>query len=122
MFLTPFKDFDDPKKGDVYSFAIIVYEMFRRPCVDEGPYVDTNLSQKQILENIRYPNKNHFTNNRPHLEALKQHAEIEPSENTLSKIFLHNNIIFYCGTGNSRLSEFFNQQQIFLYIRCTHYS
>ena len=74
------------QKGDVYSFAIICYEMFRRPRSEEGPYVDINLSQKQIIENIQYPSKNDFTNSRPDLDALKQHSEFEPSVRTLGKV------------------------------------
>ena len=70
------------QKGDVYSFAIICYEMFRRPRSEEGPYVDINLSQKQIIENIQYPSRNHFTNNRPNLDAMVKHSEIEPSVKT----------------------------------------
>ena len=66
------------QKGDVYSFAIVCYEMFRRPRVEEGPFVDSNLSPEQILENIRDPSKSYFTDTRPNLEILKDHAEIEP--------------------------------------------
>ena len=73
------------QKGDVYSFAIICYEMFRRPRSEEGPYVDINLPQKQIIENIQYPSRNHFTNNRPDLDAMVKHSEIEPSVKTIGK-------------------------------------
>ena len=61
--------------------------MFRRPRSEEGPYVDINLSQKQIIENIQYPSRNHFTNNRPDLDAMVKHSEIEPSVKTIGEIF-----------------------------------
>ena len=72
-------------KGDVYSFAIVCYEMFRRPGVEEGPFVDSNLSSEQILENIRDPSKSCFTDTRPNLKELKNHAEIEPPSALICK-------------------------------------
>ena len=75
------------KKGDVYSFAIIWYELFRRPGVNEGPYVDSDLSQEQIIKNLRGSNTLDSIMTRPDLEALKRHSEVEPSESKLSKIF-----------------------------------
>ena len=59
------------QKGDVYSFAIICYEMFRRPEFEDSPFVDVDLTENQILENIRDPRKNDFTTTRPAIENLK---------------------------------------------------
>ena len=73
------------QKGDVYSFAIVCYEMFRRPGVEEGPFVDSNLSSEQILENIRDPSKSCFTDTRPNLKELKNHADIEPPSSLICK-------------------------------------
>ena len=76
------------RKGDVYSFAIIWYELFRRPGVNQGPYVDYDLSQEQIIMNLQNSNTHDSTMTRPDLEALKRHSEFEPSETVLSKIFV----------------------------------
>ena len=79
------------QKGDVYAFAIICYEMFRRPEFEEGPYVDLDLTENQILDNIRDPRKNDFTTTRPVLENLKNKefctriGVIEPPITAISK-------------------------------------
>ena len=86
------------QKGDVYSFAIVCYEILRRPGIEEGPYVDTNLSSDKILEYIRDPSKNDFTDTRPNLKVLKNHSEIEPPSSALSKLahsLMSSNIIIH---------------------------
>ena len=85
------------QKGDVYSFAIVCYEMLRRPGIKEGPYVDTNLPPDKILENIRDPSKNDFTDTRPNLNMLKNHSEIEPPSSALRKIVHSLDILFSSG-------------------------
>jgi hypothetical protein len=39
------------QKGDVYSFGVILYEIFGR----SGPYGDTLLKHEEIIKQIRYP-------------------------------------------------------------------
>jgi serine/threonine protein kinase len=85
------RDAKATQKGDVYSFAIICYEMFRRPEFEEGPFVDVDLTENQILENIRDPRKNDFTTTRPVVENLKNKefcnriGVIEPPITAISK-------------------------------------
>ncbi|XP_045213178.2 receptor-type guanylate cyclase Gyc76C-like isoform X2 [Mercenaria mercenaria] len=51
-------------EGDVYSFAIILYEIYGR----KGPYGDTELSPKEII--TRVTGFQNYTPYRPHLGAL----------------------------------------------------
>ena len=57
--------FKGTQKGDVYSFGIILYEIFRRGT----PFADSCLTTEAIIEQIKDPGKAGIT--RPILEDLK---------------------------------------------------
>ena len=67
------------QKGDIYSFGIVLYQIFGRA----PPYHDMALDLDQILRQITHPtqiigNKNYM---RPDLDALKEkELEYQPPE------------------------------------------
>ena len=54
------------QKGDVYSFGIILYEIYGR----SGPYGDTAMTNDKIVENVCHPNGVELM--RPDLEMLEE--------------------------------------------------
>ena len=54
------------QKGDVYSFGIILYEIYGR----SGPYGDTAMTNDKIVESVRQPNGIELM--RPDLEMLEE--------------------------------------------------
>ena len=73
------------QKGDIYSFGIVLYQIFGRA----PPYHDMALDLDQILHQIKKPNniignKNYM---RPDLDALKEkELEYQPPEPILGNI------------------------------------
>ena len=53
------------QKGDVYSFGIILYEIFGR----DGPFGDSLIPPEEILHQLRYPEPGRLM--RPDIDALK---------------------------------------------------
>ena len=81
------------QKGNVYSFAIILYEMFRRS-EHGGPYEDI-LPVGQIIDLIKNPDENVVRNNdfkRPDMKALLDPSlPVEVPPYIKGIFFLHKN-------------------------------
>lgn len=69
------------QEGDIYSFAIILYEMIGR----KGPYGGINMEPKNIIEKVkRYPNNNESPF-RPNTDILDE-SNIECQEYVVNTI------------------------------------